>query len=99
MRQTTLALALGAVFTSAAHAENLPEFVGETIIVTPTRAPQKLAAPLQHTSVITRTDIESSTATDLSTLLRQESGVEIAQSGGMGAQTAIRIRGSESDHV
>ena len=99
MRQTTLALALGAVFTSAAHAETLPEFVGETIIVTPTRAPQKLAAPLQHTSVITRADIESSTATDLSTLLRQESGVEIAQSGGMGAQTAIRIRGSESDHV
>jgi vitamin B12 transporter len=99
MRQTTLALALSAVFYTSAHAETLPEFIGETIIVTPTRAPQKLAAPLQHTSVITRADIESSTATDLSTLLRQASGVEIAQSGGMGAQTAIRIRGSESDHV
>lgn len=99
MRQTTLALALSAAFIPFAHAETLPEFVGETIVVTPTRAPQKLAAPLQHTSVITRADIESSTATDLSTLLRQASGVEIAQSGGMGAQTAIRIRGSESDHV
>ena len=99
MRQTTLALALSAVFSTSAHAETLPEFIGETIIVTPTRAPQELAAPLQHTSVITRSDIESSTATDLSTLLRQASGVEIAQSGGMGAQTAIRIRGSESDHV
>ncbi|MFZ3042295.1 MAG: TonB-dependent receptor [Thiobacillus sp.] len=103
MRQTILALALSAVFYTSfytsAHAETLPEFIGETIIVTPTRAPQKLAAPLQHTSVITRADIESSTATDLSTLLRQASGVEIAQSGGMGAQTAIRIRGSESDHV
>jgi vitamin B12 transporter len=99
MRQTTLALALGAVFISSAHAESLPEFVGETIVVTPTRASQKLAAPLQHTSVITRTDIESSTASDLSTLLRQESGVEIAPTGGLGAQTAIRIRGSESDHV
>ncbi|MDQ1314654.1 MAG: vitamin transporter [Pseudomonadota bacterium] len=99
MHQTTLALALGAVFISPAHAEILPEFVGETIVVTPTRAPQKLAAPLQHTSIITRTDIESSTASDLSTLLRQESGVEIAPTGGLGAQTAIRIRGSESDHV
>lgn len=99
MRQTTLALALGAVFISSAHAETLPEFVGETIVVTPTRASQKLAAPLQHTSIITRTDIESSTASDLSTLLRQESGVEIAPAGGLGAQTAIRIRGSESDHV
>ena len=99
MRQTTLALALGVVFIPFAHAETLPEFVGETIVVTPTRAPQRLATPLQHTSVITRTDIESSTASDLSTLLRQESGVEIASTGGLGAQTAIRMRGSESDHV
>ena len=41
MRQTPLALALGAVFISSAHAETLPEFVGETIVVTPTRASQK----------------------------------------------------------
>ncbi|MDZ7593720.1 MAG: TonB-dependent receptor [Thiobacillus sp.] len=99
MRQTTLALALGVAFIPFAYAETLPEFVGETIVVTPTRAPQRLATPLQHTSVITRTDIESSTASDLSTLLRQESGVEIASTGGLGAQTAIRMRGSESDHV
>ena len=99
MRQTPLALALGVAFVTFAHAETLPEFVGETIVVTPTRTAQNLAAPLQHTTVITRTDIESSTATDLSTLLRQESGVEIAPTGGLGSQTAIRIRGSESDHV
>lgn len=99
MRQTALSLTLGVAFVSFAHAETLPEYVGETIVVTPTRASQKLAAPLQHTTVITRTDIESSTAADLPTLLRQESGVEIAQTGGLGAQSAIRIRGSEADHV
>ncbi len=99
MRHTLLALSLGAAFIALARAETLPEFVGETIVVTPTRLSQKLAAPLQHTSVITRADIESSAATDLPTLLRQESGVEIAQTGGLGAQSAIRIRGSESDHV
>jgi vitamin B12 transporter len=99
MRQTILVLSLGATLITFARAENLPEFVGETIVVTPTRTMQKLATPLQHTSVITRSDIESSSASDLSTLLRQESGVEIAQTGGFGAQSAIRIRGSESDHV
>jgi vitamin B12 transporter len=99
MRQTPLVLALGVVFASSAYAETLPEYLGETIVVTPTRAPQELAAPLQHTTVITRTDIESSTALDLPTLLRQESGVEIAQTGGLGTQSAIRIRGSEADHV
>jgi vitamin B12 transporter len=99
MRRAILALSLGAAFIAFAHADNLPEFVGETIVVTPTRLSQKLAAPLQHTSVITRADIKSSSATDLPSLLRQESGVEIAQTGGLGAQSAIRIRGSESDHV
>jgi vitamin B12 transporter len=99
MHQTSLSLALGMAFVTFAHAETLPEFIGETIVVTATRTSQKLAAPLQHTSVITRSEIESSTAADLPTLLRQESGVEIAQTGGLGAQSAIRIRGSESDHV
>ncbi len=100
MRHTTLALALGAAIASSpTHAQTLPEFIGETVVVTPTRALQNLAAPLQHTTVITRADIESSTAIDLVTLLRQESGVEIASTGGIGAQSAIRIRGSESDHV
>lgn len=99
MRQTSLALALATGFAIPAYAETLPEFVGDTIVVTPTGYSQKLAAPLQHTTVITRTDIESSSASDLPTLLRQESGVEITQSGGIGTQSAIRIRGSESDHV
>ena len=99
MRQTPLVLALAASFVIPAYAETMPEFIGETIVVTPTGASQKLAAPLQHTSLITRADIESSGAGDLPTLLRQESGVEIAQTGGLGAQSAIRIRGSESDHV
>ncbi len=99
MRQTLLALALGAVFIAPARAEILPEFVGETIVVTATRTPQPLAAPLQHTSVITRADIDASTAPDLPTLLRRESGVEITSTGGLGAQSALRIRGSEADQV
>jgi vitamin B12 transporter len=99
MHQTVRGLALGAAFIVSAHAEDLPTFVGETIVVTPTRIAQSLASPLQHTSVITRGDIEASTARDLPGLLRMESGVEIAQTGGLGAQTAIRIRGSEADQV
>lgn len=99
MRQPTLALALAAGFASSVYADPLPVYVGDTIVVTPTGTAQPLAAPMQHTSVITRADIESSAALDLATLLRQESGVEIAQTGGMGSQAAIRIRGSESDHV
>ena len=99
MRQTPLTLALAASLAAPVCAETLPIFVGDTVVVTPTGVPQSLAAPLQHTSVITRADIETSAAPDVATLLRRESGVEIAQTGGLGAQAAIRIRGSESDHV
>lgn len=99
MRQSILALALAAGFVAPVCADSLPVFVGDTIVVTPTGTAQPLATSLQHTSVITRADIESSAALDLATLLRQESGVEIAQTGGLGAQAAIRMRGSESDHV
>ena len=96
---STLVLALTSGTTSIFAAENLPVHIGETITVTATRVPQKLKDAVQHTSVITRNQIEASTARDLPTLLRQESGIEIAQSGGMGTQAALRIRGAESDHV
>lgn len=97
--QFTLALTLAAATAFSAAAENLPEIIGDTITVTATRIPQKLQDTIQHTSVITRADIQASTARDLPTLLRQESGIEIAQTGGMGTQAALRLRGAESDHV
>lgn len=95
----TLALTLAVATTLSVAAENLPEIIGDTITVTATRIPQKLQDVIQHTSVITRADIQASTARDLPTLLRQESGIEIAQTGGMGTQAALRIRGAEPDHV
>lgn len=99
VRKLALALALVTPATSTFAAEKLPVYIGETITVTATRVLQKLQDTVQHTSVITRDQIEASTARDLPTLLRQESGIEIAQSGGMGTQAALRIRGAESDHV
>ena len=96
---STLALALSTVFNGNTTAAELPVYIGETITVTATRVPQKLQDTVQHTSVITRGQIEASTARDLPTLLRQESGIEIAQSGGMGTLANLRIRGAESDHV
>lgn len=96
---STLALVIGAAFNGSTMAAELPVHIGETITVTATRVPQKLQNTVQHTSVITRAQIEASTAQDLPTLLRQESGIEIAQSGGMGTQAAMRIRGADPDHV
>jgi vitamin B12 transporter len=67
--------------------------------VTATRTPQALADTLLSTTVITRDDIEQSQLLDLVSILRQVAGVEIAQSGGMGAQTSLFLRGANSDQT
>ncbi|HSJ79610.1 MAG TPA: TonB-dependent receptor [Thiobacillus sp.] len=99
MRQTTLALALSAVFSTSAHAETLPEFVGETIVVTPTRTAQTADASLASVTVITRRDIERSQAGDLMALLDQQVGINVARTGGEGKSTSIFVRGAATKHV
>ncbi len=95
----TTALAATLAVTFPVQAEETPFFIGDEIVVTPTRAPQKLSATLAATTVLTRGDIEASGALDLPTLLQGLPGVEISQTGGFGSQTAIRLRGGESDHT
>lgn len=95
----TTALAAALAVTLPIQAEETPLFIADEIVVTPTRAPQKLSATLAATTVLTRSDIEASGALDLPTLLQGLPGVEISQTGGFGSQTAIRLRGGESDHT
>ena len=99
MRQTTLALALGVAFISAAHAETLPEFVGETIIVTPTRTPQKPSQVIGDVTVITVRQISEAGQTTLVELLQKQPGVELTQYGGAGTGADIRIRGGNPGHT
>lgn len=93
MRQTTLALALGAVFTSAAHAETLPEFVGETIIVTPTRVPLPDTDAPFASEVHGRRMIEQSGATTLYDYLAQHTSMLVLPSYGNKASPKIDMRG------
>ncbi|NDP47581.1 MAG: TonB-dependent vitamin B12 receptor [Sulfuriferula multivorans] len=99
MRQTSLSLALCAAFASPAFAETLPDFVGETIVVTPTRTAQTVDASLASVSVITREDIERLQARSLVDVLQGLAGVTVANSGGMGQQTSVFMRGTNSTHV
>ncbi|MHB0918945.1 MAG: TonB-dependent vitamin B12 receptor [Thiobacillus sp.] len=99
MRQTPLALALGVVFIASAHAETLPEFVGETIVVTPTRTAQTVDSTLASVSVVTRSDIERLQARSLADVLQGMVGVTLANTGGDGKGTSIFLRGANSDHV
>jgi vitamin B12 transporter len=86
-------------FCSSAIAEELPVFVGDEIVVTPTRSPQRLSDTLAATTVLTNKDIDASGAIDLPGLLQGLTGVEISQTGGFGSQSAVRLRGAEADHT
>ena len=99
MRQTTLTLALGVVFSSFAYAEPVPDFVGETIVVTPTRTAQTVDDSLASVSVVTRSDIERLQARSLADVLQGMVGVTVTNNGGDGKGTSMFLRGANGDHV
>lgn len=94
MRQTSLSLAIGVAFVTFAQAETLPEFVGETIVVTPTRFPQALSGQTANTTVITRQQIENSPQATLPELLAQQAGIGMRDLNGNHASAGtIDLRG------
>jgi vitamin B12 transporter len=71
----------------------------EETIVTATRTPVPADAIGSPVIVITRNEIERSLASDVSELLQQYAGLEIARTGGPGQQTSLFTRGTESNHT
>lgn len=71
----------------------------DPMVVTASRVRQPLTETLAGVSLITRADIERSQANDLTDLLRLETGVDVARTGGPGQQTSVFLRGTESNHV
>ena len=94
MHQTKLALALGVAFVASTHADTLPEFVGDTIVVTPTRFPQALSGQTANTTVITRQQIENSPQTTLPGILAEQAGIGMRDLfGNHAAASTVDMRG------
>ena len=70
-----------------------PDTVGDPVVVTATRIPQRLSEASQQTIVITREEIEASGHLSLVELLQARGGVEITNSGGLGQPSAVSISG------
>src|SRR5688572_12388620 len=68
----------------------------QRIVVTAARTEQPLPDALPSTRVITRSEIEATQASDLPGLLRALTSIDIAQSGPLGAQTSLFLRGADS---
>jgi vitamin B12 transporter len=98
MKQKKIILALfGAIASPLAAYAEIP--VMDEIVVTASRISQPLEQTLTHTTVINRQEIQSSALPDLTSLLKQLSGVEIYQSGGLGKQSSLFVRGTNSTHA
>jgi vitamin B12 transporter len=67
------------------------------VVITASRTEQRIRDAIPHTTVLTQKEIRDSQAVDLVSLLRSETGFEMAQNGGVGAVfSPLSLRGSTS---
>ena len=69
------------------------------IIVTATGVEQDIDDTGTAISVLTEADIRDQQSITLSTILQELPGVSVTQSGGLGSQASVRIRGAENDQT
>lgn len=69
------------------------------VVVTASRSPQLITEAVAHTTVLNATDIARSQATDLTSLLQREAGIQITQNGGRGTSATVFLRGAASLQV
>ena len=71
----------------------------DTQIVTANRFAQPVSSVLASTTVVTREEIDRWQSKNLVEIMRRLPGVDIAQSGGIGQNASMYIRGSEARHT
>ena len=71
----------------------------DNVVVTATRTPLSAHRVIAPIDVIDAETIERSMATELSELLRFQSGMDIVRVGGPGQQTSVFTRGTNSNHT
>ena len=96
---TTVAAALPLLAAPAALAQTAGDQPDQQVVVTAARVAQKLPDTLPSTTVISRADIEASPALDVPDLMRSYLSFNVAQTGPVGAQTSIFVRGANSNQV
>jgi vitamin B12 transporter len=104
MKKTLIALSItSALISSSAFAESSKieqdNAADETIIVTANRTSQNSADVLSSVKVISRTDIELSSANSVAELLNNINGLQLSQTGGAGQTTSLFSRGTNSGHI
>jgi vitamin B12 transporter len=99
MRKTCFVSLLALAVATSAHAEDAD--FGDSIIVTGSRAPDGIDADTLGASVtvIDEEALRQRQTRTVSDVLRDVPGIAVSRSGAVGALTAVRMRGGESNHT
>ncbi len=96
-RPAALSLALAAAFPAFSQTPAISQL--EETVVTATRTESRAGAVLADVTVITREDIERGTGRTLTEVIARQAGVQATSNGGLGKNSSLFIRGTESRHV
>ncbi|KKD59892.1 hypothetical protein RN22_13510 [Grimontia sp. AD028] len=81
-----------------AHAESTTSSVDDTMVVTASRFEQPVENVVAPITVVTRAEIDQSQAKTLTEVLRRLPGVEMGSNGGIGHNSSLFLRGTNSNH-
>lgn len=97
---SVLTLSILSIFHTA-HAEVAAEVISDlpVTVVTASRLPQVINTVPASITVINEQQIKQSVARDIPSLLRQDASLNVVQAGGLGKQTSIFTRGTNSNHT
>ncbi|MFQ5596465.1 MAG: TonB-dependent receptor plug domain-containing protein [Nitrospiria bacterium] len=99
---TGLFFALLMGFSGNIFAEEITEeepMLLDPIVVTATRLPSPVPEVGSSITIIKGRDLEKKHIKSVPEALREVAGVDVAQSGGLGQQTSVFLRGGESNHT
>ena len=85
--------------TNSLESTDEPPAKLDDLVVTAALEPVSINDVASSITVITREEIEQRQVKYLADLLRDVPGFSVSQAGGIGAQTQIRVRGSEANHM
>ncbi|NMN03452.1 MULTISPECIES: TonB-dependent receptor [unclassified Novosphingobium] len=99
MKTSLFALAATLVLAMPAHAEEAAPSDGAEITVLATGSALSLDQTGQAISVVPLQTIEAVQGVDITRVLERVPGLTYSRTGGLGAQTAVRLRGGEGQHT
>lgn len=98
LQTRVLSLAVLSALPLLAHAQESATALDQ-VLVTATRTPIALQDSLSPAQVIDRAQIERSQAPSLQDLLRGRAGISLTNTGGLGKQSSLFLRGTNSSHT